>query len=77
MQVNMHEAKAKLSALVEQSLLGEEVIIAKAGKPLARIVKYEPLKEPCKIGMLKGRISITDDVFEGDEDIAAMFGASE
>ena len=40
MQTNMHEAKSKLSQLVELALLGEEVIIAKSGKPTVKLVPY-------------------------------------
>jgi prevent-host-death family protein len=46
--VNMHEAKSTLSKLVEKVAAGEEVVIAKAGKPVARLVKYD--REPRKLG---------------------------
>ncbi len=46
--VNMHEAKTKLSKLVEEALAGEEIILAKAGKPLVRLVPYEEHLEPRK-----------------------------
>lgn len=52
MQINIHEAKSSLSSLIEKVLLGEEVIIAKAGKPVA---KLEPFKKDysVKIGLLE------------------------
>jgi prevent-host-death family protein len=42
MEVNIHEAKTKLSQLIERTLQGEEVIIAKAGKPVVKLVKIQP-----------------------------------
>jgi prevent-host-death family protein len=60
--VNMHEAKTHLSRLVEEVAKGEEIIIAKAGKPCARLVACEPVKKkPRKFGWLKGQIWISDD----------------
>jgi prevent-host-death family protein len=45
MIVNVHEAKTKLSALLERAHRGEEIIVAKAGKPYARLVPLEPPQE--------------------------------
>lgn len=42
MELNIYEAKTKLSQLVERAMLGEEVIIAKAGKPMVKLVRVEP-----------------------------------
>jgi prevent-host-death family protein len=54
--VNIHEAKTHLSRLLEQVSDGEEVILAKAGKPIARIISYEKEKaRPRRPGMVKGR----------------------
>ena len=44
MEVNIHEAKTNLSRLIERALTGEEVIIAKAGKPVVRLVRIEVQK---------------------------------
>ncbi len=49
-QVNMHEAKSQLSKLVDEVQSGEEIIIAKSGKPVARLVPYEERKTPRKPG---------------------------
>ncbi len=73
--VNMHEAKSTLSKLVERVADGEEVVIAKAGTPVARLVKYERL--PRKLGLLEGRIWIADDFDEPDEELIALFEGSE
>ena len=58
MQVNMHEAKSKLSALVERALAGEEVIIAKAGVPVVRLTPVEVPKR--KLGTFADKIKILD-----------------
>lgn len=61
-QVNIHEAKTHLSRLVEKAAKGEEIVIAKAGKPKAKLV---PITKPGagkrKPGRLKGKIWIADD----------------
>lgn len=58
--VNIHEAKTHLSRLVEEAAVGDEIIIAKAGRPVARIVAL-PSAKPRKLGVLKGRLHIPDD----------------
>jgi prevent-host-death family protein len=61
-QVNIHQAKTQLSKLVEAAAQGEEIIIAKSGKPLARLVQFvQPEISPCKPGALKGKIWISED----------------
>lgn len=71
--VNMHEAKSRLSALVNAALKGEEVIIAKAGNPLVRLVPFREQKTPRRPGRLKGQIKVSPD-FDGiDDDIVGMF----
>jgi prevent-host-death family protein len=72
-QVNMHEAKSNLSALVEEVLAGGEVVIARAGKPLARLVPYSPLKEPRKPGRWKGKLWVADDFDATPEEVIASF----
>lgn len=59
--INIHEAKTHLSRLVEQASAGEEIIIAKAGKPMARLVPLAPVVKPKKLGLLRGKIGIADD----------------
>ena len=75
MQVtNISEAKAQLSALIEKVLAGEEIIIGKAGKPVARLVRYERSQEDRRPGVLKGKIKIAKDFGELPKDIARAFG---
>lgn len=59
--VNVHEAKTHLSRLLEEVRLGNEVTIAKAGKPIARLVPYESAARPKRTpGLLRGKIRIAD-----------------
>ena len=60
--INIHAAKTHLSSLVEEVAAGEEIIIAKAGKPMARLVPLEKKKKDFAStrGMLKGKIWISD-----------------
>jgi len=71
-KVNVHEAKTQLSKLLEKALNGEEVVIAKAGKPMVRLV---PVKDDSMNwwGMDEGKIWIADDFDELPEDIMAAF----
>lgn len=59
--VNIFQAKTQLSKLVEMAERGEEVIIARAGKPVARLSQLEPEKRPIVFGLLKGQIHVADD----------------
>lgn len=60
-QVNMHEAKTHLSRLVEDAARGDEIVIAKAGRPVARLIGIEIGRRPRRRGLLKGRVSIAAD----------------
>ncbi len=71
---NISKAKVRLSALIEKVLSGQEVIIGKAGKPVAKIIRYERNSEGRTTGLLKGEIKIADDFNELPEDIADAFG---
>ena len=58
---NIHEAKSQLSKLIEFALSGEEIIIAKAGKPLVKLIPYQEDKQPRTPGGWEGRVTMTDD----------------
>ena len=68
------EAKAHFSALIEKVLEGEEVIIKKAGKPVAVMNRYEGPKAERVPGELKGKIRIADDFDDLPADMADIFG---
>lgn len=78
--VNIHEAKTQLSKLVDQAAKGEPFIIAKAGKPLVKVV---PLTAPAskkvrRIGFMAGQISVPDDFDRmGNKEIEKLFGIDE
>ena len=60
-QVNMHEAKTRLSELGELVWQGEKVVIARAGKPYLDLLPHKAPRRKRKPGRLKGRIRIADD----------------
>jgi prevent-host-death family protein len=62
--VNVHEAKTHLSRLLERVERGEEIVIARAGKPVARLVPVEPTTHRRPIGRDKGRVWMSDDFDE-------------
>lgn len=59
--VNIHHAKTHLSKIVDAAAAGREVIIAKAGRRMARIVPFESGPRPKSFGGLQGRITVPDD----------------
>ena len=72
--VNIHTAKTHLSRLVNEVAAGEEIVIAKAGKPVARLLPFEPRREPRKPGLMKGKIWIAEDFDDPlPEEIMAAF----
>lgn len=72
--MNIHEAKTQFSKLIEAVTQGEEVIIARAGKPVASLVAIQPKAPMRHAGALKGKIKIADN-FDAPlpDDIAASF----
>jgi prevent-host-death family protein len=76
-QVNVHEAKTHLSKLLERVEAGEEIVLARAGKPVARLVPESPRREPREPGWAKGKISMREDFDDRDEEIERLFGMSD
>lgn len=72
--VNVHDAKTRLSKLLEAVEAGEEIVIARAGKPVARLVPFQPTKAPRQLGLLKGRFKVPPD-FDAplSGDVLALF----
>jgi prevent-host-death family protein len=72
---NISEAKASLSKLIEQVLNGEEVVIGKAGKPVAKLVPYQMETRPRLLGagQWKGKIWMADDFDDLPEDLLKLF----
>ena len=71
---NIHEAKSRLSQLIEQAEKGEEVIIARAGVPVVRLVPYKRSSADRRGGQWRGKVKIAQDLDELPEDIATAFG---
>lgn len=61
MQVNVHEAKTRLSALLAAVEAGEEVVIARNGTPAARLVPMTPRHAPVRLGELAGKLKVRAD----------------
>jgi prevent-host-death family protein len=75
--VNMHDAKTRLSKLIERAAQGEPFIIAKAGKPMARVTAVDSPEtgKERRLGFLKGQFQVPDDFDRmGEEEISQLFG---
>jgi prevent-host-death family protein len=75
--VNIHEAKTHLSRLVEQAAKGESFVIAKAGKPLVKVVALNAPEaaQVKRLGFMMGQISVPDDFDRmGSAEIEQLFG---
>ena len=72
--INIHEAKTHLSRYVEEAAAGEEIIIAKAGKPVAKLVPLQPRPQRRKLGIAAGEFTVPDD-FDAPlpDDVLALF----
>ena len=75
-QFGMHEAKTKLSQLVERAEAGEDVVIARSGKPVVRLVPVGGTSSLMSVrGVWRGRVRIAEDFDDLPEDVAEAFGA--
>lgn len=74
-QVNIYEAKAKFSELLTRVENGEEVTIARAGRPVARLVGLEGMRPPRVPGLLRGKIHGIEHFSELDKEIEESFYA--
>ena len=70
--MNVHEAKTHFSKLLEKVATGEEVVISKAGKPVAKLVPYQPAAVPRKGGFLAGQIWQAPDCWDDDSELISM-----
>lgn len=72
--INIHEAKTHLSKLVEQAAKGKSFVIAKAGKPMVKVVALDAPAKPQRLGFLTDAIAVPGDFDRmGAEAIAALF----
>lgn len=70
---NIHEAKTNLSSLIAAVLAGKDVVIAKAGQPVVKLVQFNNDKIMSSYGILKGKIDVPDNFNDEDEEINKMF----
>lgn len=74
--VNIHEAKTHLSRLLDSVQAGDSVVIAKAGRPIARLVRYSAEEAPQRLGFLIGTVNVPDDFDTmAAAEIVELFGA--
>ena len=74
--VNMHDAKTRLSQLVDKAAKGEPFVIAKAGKPIARVTAIDSpvAQQQRRLGFMEGQFSVPEDFDRmGDSDLAELF----
>jgi prevent-host-death family protein len=74
---NISQAKAELSALIEEVLKGNEVILVKAGNPVAKLIRYRGPAHPRRPGSMAGQIWIAPDFDRLPEGVADAFGMGE
>lgn len=72
-QINIYDAKTHLSRLLQDAAGGEEIVIAKAGKPVAKLVPYRPAACVRKPGVWRGRVRMSADFDVLPEDLEAAF----
>jgi prevent-host-death family protein len=78
MEVNIHEAKTHLSRLLQRVIAGEEITIARAGVPVARLVAVERPPSPRPMGMDRGRFTVPQDFNDPlPDDLLALFYGEE
>ncbi|MFE4689496.1 type II toxin-antitoxin system Phd/YefM family antitoxin [Streptomyces sp. NPDC056749] len=73
-QYNVHEAKTHFSRILQQVETGEEIVISRAGEPIAKVVPLHPKVRRTGRGSLRGQVHIPDDFDELPDDIADAFG---
>jgi prevent-host-death family protein len=72
--VTVTEAKTQLSSLIERVTDGEEIVIRRGSRPVAKLIRYDDPPARRQMGDLKGKIWISDDFDEPDEEIERLFG---
>jgi prevent-host-death family protein len=74
---NIHDAKTQFSKLVERVASGEEVVIAKSGRPVAKLVRFQERKKQRKLGLMAGQFSLPDEFDSlGRQEIEQLFEGS-
>ena len=71
--LNVYEAKSKFSDVLNRVEAGEDIVIARAGRPVARLIPYVERISPRVPGLMRGQIWISDDFDDTSEDVIASF----
>jgi prevent-host-death family protein len=71
--VNVHEAKTHLSRLLERVEAGEEIVVARSGKPVARLVPFQEARAPRQSGRLRGAVRMAPDFDHTPDDLIVAF----
>ena len=74
-QVNVHAATTHLSRLLEEVEAGEEIVLARSGRPVARLIPFKPRREPRVPGAWRGRIRMAPDFDATPDELTASFEA--
>ena len=73
--VTVTEAKTQLSSLIDRAGDGEEIVIRRGSRPVAKLIRYDGPEQKRRVpGDLKGKIWISDDFYEPDEELERLFG---
>jgi len=75
--LNLTEAKAKFSEVVERVSQGEEIIVTRMGHPVARITRYEPAAANRRLGLFEGRIDLAEDFDDWPAHLAHDLGITD
>lgn len=76
-QVNVHDARAHLSRLLDRAAAGEETVIARHGRPVARLMPLAPAAAPRRLGLFAGQIRLAEDFEHLPDDLQAAFEGDE
>ena len=71
--INVQQAKTHLSRLLEEAVAGEDIVIAKAGRPYVRLVSCQPGTTPRKLGGWEGKLRVAPDFDETSDEIIQLF----
>jgi prevent-host-death family protein len=71
--VNIHEAKTRLSELLREVEQGGDVIVARNGRPVAKIIPWPPARPRRTPGVWSGRVTYHDDIVAPDDEVADLF----
>ncbi len=71
--LSIHEVETQLAQVIEQVLAGEDVVVAEAGKPLVKIIRYAQPDEPRRPGFWRGRVKMSEDFDELPDDLLQAF----